>query len=94
MLVRSTDPSSLTVHMNAPDMFSEIRTGVEELWTEVPATRVSHRLCPGRASAALSVHHGRGGAPAGHCALHLHQGAADTTSRERAKKQRYEEPLT
>lgn len=45
-LVESTDPSSLSVHMNAPDMLCQIRTAVEALWTEVPAAGVGHRLSP------------------------------------------------
>lgn len=80
----STDPSPLAIHMNAPDMLRQIRTAAEALWTEVPAAGVSYRLRPRGAGTTLSVHHSRGGAPTGHCALHLHQGTADT-ERERGE---------
>jgi len=68
--------------MNASDVLCQIRTGVEALGTEVPAAGVRHRLGPGGADTALSVHHSRGGAPTGHGALHLHQGAADAEGGE------------
>lgn len=77
-VTKSTDPSSLSVHMNASDVLCQIRTAVEGLRTEVPAAGEGHGLGPGGADTALSVHHSGGGAPTGHCALHLHQGAADT----------------
>lgn len=80
---KCTDPSSLPIHMNAPDMLCQIRTGVEALWTEVPAAGVSYCLGVGGAGAALFIQHNGGGAPTGHCALHLHQGAADTEREER-----------
>lgn len=80
--LKSTDPSSLPIHMNAPDMLCQIWTGVEALRTEVPAARVSHCLSPRGAGTALPIHHSRGGAPTGHCALHLHQGTADTETEE------------
>lgn len=82
---KSTDPSSLTIHMNAPDMFCQIRTGVETLWTEVPAAGISYCLRPRGAGTALSIHHSWSGASAGHCALHFHQGTVDTERRERAQ---------
>lgn len=68
--------------MNAPDVLCQIRAGVEALRTEVPAAGVSHCLSTGGAGAALSIHHSRGGAPTGHCALQLHQGTADTERNE------------
>lgn len=74
----STDPSSLAVHMNAPDVLCQIRAAAEVLQTEVPAAGVSYCLCSRRAGTTKSIHHGRGGASARHRALHLHQGAADT----------------
>lgn len=81
--LKSTNPSSLPINMNAPDMLCQIRTGVEALRTEVPAAGVSHCLSPRGAGTALSIHHSRSGAPTGHCALQLHQGTADTERRER-----------
>lgn len=83
--LKPTDPSSLSIHMNAPDMFCKIRTGVEKLWTEVPAAGISYCLSPRGAGTALSIHHSRSGASAGHCALHFHQGTADTERGERAR---------
>lgn len=73
--------------MNSPDMLGQIRTRVEALWTEVPAAGVRQCLGPGRAGTAMSVHHRWGGAPAGHCAFHLHQGTADTERKEWAKEE-------
>lgn len=78
----STDPSSLAVHMNAPDVLCQIRAAAEVLQTEVPAAGVSYCLRSRRAGTAKSIHHGRGGASTGHRALHLHQGAADTEGGE------------
>lgn len=76
--VSSTDPPSLSVHVDAPDVLGQVGAGAEALRAAVPAAGVGHGLGGGRAGAALAVHHDRGGAAAGHRALHLHQGAADT----------------
>lgn len=70
--------------MNAADVLCQVRTAAEVLQTEVPAARVRHRLGSRGGGTALAVHH-RGGRPAaGHRALHLHQGAADTEGEKRA----------
>lgn len=79
MIIRwaPTDPSSLTIHVDAADVLGQVGAAAEVLQAQVPAARVRHRLGPGGGGAPLTVHHGGGGAPAGHRALQLHQGAAD-----------------
>lgn len=74
----STDPSSLTIHVNAADVLCQVRAAAEVLQAEVPAAGVRHRLGSGGGQATLTVHHRGGGPAAGHRALHLHQGTADT----------------
>lgn len=81
----STDPSSLAVHVNAADVLCQVRAAAEVLQTEVPAAGVRHRLSSRGGRTTLTVHHGRGRPAAGHRALHLHQGTADT-ERERESK--------
>lgn len=82
----STHPSSLTIHMNAADVLCQVRAAAEVLQTEVPAARVCHRLSAGGGGTALTVHHSRGRAAAGHRAFHLHQGTADTDREERERE--------
>lgn len=74
--------------MNAADVLCQVRAAAEVLQTEVPAARVRHRLSSGGGRTTLTVHHCRGRPAAGHRALHLHQGTADTDrkkERERAE---------
>ena len=79
-----TDPSCLCVSMGpqvlCPQVFSsqvlgQVGAGEEALQTAVPEAGVA--LAAPRYPRS-SVHHGRGGAPAGEGALLVHQGAADT----------------
>lgn len=67
--------------MDSPDVLRQIRTGVKALRTKVPAAGVSQGLGGRGPGTALSIQHGRGGTPAGHYALHIHQGAATGAER-------------
>lgn len=64
--------------MDAADVLGQVRAAAEVLQAQVPAARVRHRLGSGGGGTALTVHHGGGRPAAGHRALHLHQGTADT----------------
>lgn len=66
--------------MHAPDVLSQVWAGGKEELALVPAAGVCHTLTHrrGGSARAVPVHHGRCGAPAGRCALHVHQSTADT----------------
>lgn len=71
--------------MCAANVFSQVGAAGELQLAVIPAARVAQRLAPRRRRAAprrrspaVTVEHGRCGAPAGGRALHVHQGAADT----------------
>lgn len=79
--------------MRGPDVFGQVGAAGELQLTLIPAARVAQRLAPcwcravpHHRATAVAVEHGGGGAAAGRCALHVHQGAADTAKRTRQNK--------
>lgn len=79
--------------MCGPDVFRQVGAAGELQLTLIPAARVAQRLAPRwcraiphHGATAVAVEHGGGGAAAGRCALHVHQGAADTATRTRQNK--------
>lgn len=76
--------------MHGSDVFSQVRAAGEVQLAVIPAAGVAQRLAPGLGRAAtrhraapMAVEHSRGGAAAGRCALHVHQGGADTGTQKR-----------
>lgn len=79
--------------MRGPDVFGQVGAAGELQLAQIPAARVAQRLAPcwcravpHQCATAVAVEHGGGGAATGRCALHVHQGAADTAKRTRENK--------